>query len=107
MNPIQHRLEPPAYDRDRRPQLVRDVRQERAPLRVDRAQAGAHRVEGAREPADVTSAPLGNPRGVVAALDLRRRLDQRPEGRHPPPNRAPEDDEAADTGNEDHERRDA
>ena len=32
VDPVEHRLEPPAHDRERRPQLVRDVGQERAPL---------------------------------------------------------------------------
>ena len=85
---VEHRLEPPAHDRERRAQLVRDVGEERAALRVDRAQARAHRVERARERAHVAAAALGHARGVVAVLDLRGRLDQRADRRHPPAHRA-------------------
>ena len=105
MDPVEHRLEPAAHDRERRAQLVRDVGEERAPLRVDRAEARAHRVERAGERAHVAAAPLGHARRVVAALDLRGRLDQRPDRRDPPPqSRADQDDEAADAADEDDER---
>jgi hypothetical protein len=43
VDPVDHRLEPSAHDRQRRSQFVRHIGEERAPLRVDRAEASSSR----------------------------------------------------------------
>jgi hypothetical protein len=104
VDPVDHRLEPPAHDRQRRAQLVRHVGQERASLRVDRAEALAHRVEGARQRAHLTAAALRHAGRVVPALDLRGALDQRRDRRHSAPHRPCERDKAADAAEQDRHR---
>src|SRR5438552_985208 len=71
MDAVDHRLDVPLDDRERRSQLVGDVRQEAATLFFVRLEAGGHRVEGANEIANGPGASHGlpNARAVVACLD--------------------------------------
>ena len=104
MDAVEHRLEPPAHDRKRRAQLMRDVGEERPSLGVDGTEAFAHRVERACERAHVPAASLGHACRIVASLDLLGRLDQRGDRSEPPARRAHDHHEAADAAHEDDER---
>ena len=68
---VEDRLDVALDDRQRRPELVADVGEQRPPLALARLEPGRHRVEAADEVADRARRPGrdGDPRGVVAGLD--------------------------------------
>ena len=108
VDPVQHRLEPAAHDRERRAQLVRDVGEERAPLRVDRAEARAHRVERRAR----ARAPRGLPARARAPSSRRARSARPPRSaprwaRSAAATRAARTHEDSDAADEDRERGDA
>ena len=104
MDAVEHRLEPPAHDRKRRAQLMRDVCEEGPPLGVAGTEALAHGVERACECAHVPATSLGHACRIVPSLDLLGRLDQRRDRSEPPARCAHDHDEAADAAHEDDER---
>ena len=68
---VEDRLEIAGDDRQRRPQLVADVREQRAALLLVGLEPGGHRVEAAGELLDrrQVRAGLADPDAVVAVLD--------------------------------------
>ena len=85
MDPVQQRLQVALDHAQWRPQLVRHVCQEPAPLDGVLLEPLCHLVEGASQATDLARSALGHARAVVPRLDLSRRFDQVPDRRRRAP----------------------